>query len=97
MYLCSQKQVRMKAVKISKLLNALSYIGLFGVIVYYFFVKFERVEYMAFALLGVCILKMLSSSLKASFFEKEYTKLKDDNEFMQRRIDELVKEKESNK
>ena len=40
---------------------------------------------------------MLSASLKANFFEKEYTKFKDDNEFMQRRIDELVKEKESNK
>ena len=97
MYLCSQNEVRMKVLKIAKLLNALSYIGLLGVIVCYFFVKFESIEQIAFTLLGVCILKMLSASLKANFFEKEYTKFKDDNEFMQRRIDELVKEKESNK
>ena len=84
-------QIEMKIVKTAKLLEFLSYVGLLAVVVYYFFVGFNRVEYVAFSLLIVCILRMVGASLKASFFEKEYTKLKEDNEFMQRRINELQK------
>ena len=69
----------MKALKAAKILNILSYVGIIGVVVYYFFVGFKRFEDAAFALLAVCILRMLSSGVKASFYEKEYTRLKDEN------------------
>lgn len=90
-------QIEMKIVKTAKFLEFLSYVGLLGVVVYYFFVGFKKMEYVAFALLIVCILRMVGASLKASFFEKEYTKLKEDNEFMQRRIEELQKNERQQK
>jgi len=93
----AKTQIEMKIVKTAKFLEFLSYVGLLGVVVYYFFVSFKKMEYVAFALLIVCILRMVGASLKASFFEKEYTKLKEDNEFMQRRIDELQKNERQQK
>lgn len=87
----------MKAVKIAKLLNVLSYIGLLAVVVCYFFVKFKSLEHILFALLGVCILRMAGASVKAAYFEKENTKLKEDNLFMQRRIDELQTKKDESR
>lgn len=87
----------MKAVKIAKLLDILSYLGLLAVVVCYFFVKFKSLEYILFALLGVCILRMVGASLKAAYFEKEAAKLKEDNLFMQRRIDELQAKKDESR
>lgn len=84
----------MKALKAAKILNILSYVGIIGVVVYYFFVGFKRVEDAAFALLAVCILRMLSSSVKASFYEKEYTRLKDENDFLERRVESLQNQKQ---
>lgn len=80
----------MKAVKIAKLLDVLSYIAMLGVVIYYFFVKFEKIEYLILLLLGVCIIKMIASTLKASYYEKHYKQLEEDNEFLQRRINELT-------
>ncbi len=93
----AKTQIKMKVVKTAKLLEFLSYVGLLATVVYYFFVGFKSIEYVAFALLIVCILRMVGASLKASFFEKEYTKLKEDNEFMQRRINELQKTEQQQK
>lgn len=80
----------MKAVKIAKLLDVLSYIAMLCVVIYYFFVKFEKIEYLILSLLGVCIIKMIASTLKASYYEKHYKQLEEDNEFLQRRINELT-------
>lgn len=80
----------MKAVKIAKLLDVFSYIAMLGVVIYYFFVKFEKIEYLILSLLGVCIIKMIASTLKASYYEKHYKQLEEDNEFLQRRINELT-------
>ena len=80
----------MKAVKIAKLLDVLSYIAMLGVVIYYFFVKFEKIEYLILSLLGVCIIQMIASTLQASYYEKHYKQLEEDNEFLQRRINELT-------
>ncbi len=87
----------MKIVKAAKVLEFLSYVGLLATVVCYFFAGLKKVEYVALALLAVCILRMVGASLKASFFEKEYNKLKEDNEFMQRRINELQRSEEQQK
>ena len=84
----------MKTVRIAKVLEIISYIGLLVIVVCYFFADFGRADYLAFSLLGICILRMIAANLKASFYEKEYRQFKDDNEFLQRRVDELSKDKD---
>lgn len=84
----------MKTVRIAKVLEIISYIGLLVIVVCYFFADFRRTDYLAFSLLGICILRMIAANLKASFYEKEYRQFKDDNEFLQRRVDELSKDKD---
>jgi hypothetical protein len=86
----------MNKIKISKFLDILSYIGILALIGYYIFAK-PTSEIILTCLLGVCIIRMISSSLKANFYQTHYTKLKEDNEFMERHIEELKnKEKEIN-
>jgi len=84
----------MNIIRISKLLDLLSYLGILGIIGYYIFLKPET-EIMLFCLLTICIIRMIGSNLKANFYRSNYIKLKEDNEFMQRSLDEINrKEKE---
>lgn len=78
-------------VKISKILDFLSYIGILIIIGFYIFNK-PTLEVSLIMLLAVAIIRMIASVLKANFYEKGYNKLKEDNEFLQRRIDSLLKE-----
>lgn len=81
----------MNMVKISKLLDFLSYIGILIIIGFYIFNK-PTLEVSLIMLLAVAIIRMIASVLKANFYEKGYHRLKEDNEFLQRRIDSLLKE-----
>ncbi len=83
----------MKAVKTAKAFEILSYIGLIATVVAYFFVNDFKGVMTIMALLLVCVLLYVAVAIKAKYFEGEYLKLKDDNEFMQRRIEELQNEK----
>lgn len=79
----------MNTIKISKLLGILSYVLIIALIAYYFFYH-PKTEVLLICLLLICIIRMIASGIKANFYEKHYSKLKEDNEFMQRRIDELL-------
>ena len=63
---------------------------LFVIVIYQLFFKFEKVEYLILAVLGVAIVKMIAAILKSNFYEKHYKQLKEDNEFLERRIKELT-------
>ncbi len=82
----------MTAIKTAKVFEILSYLGLFATVVAYFFAEGFKGIPTIMALLVICILRYVAVGIKAKHFEKEYFKLKDDNEFMQRRIDELQKQ-----
>lgn len=83
----------MNIIRISKLLDILSYIGIIGIIGYYIFSK-PSSEILLTCLLAVCILRMIGSNLRANFHQRNYTKLKEENEFMQRHFDEIKKQEE---
>ncbi|MFA6199762.1 MAG: hypothetical protein WC679_05085 [Bacteroidales bacterium] len=83
----------MNMIKISKLLDLLSYLGILGIIGYYIFLK-PSTESLLICLLAVCMIRMIGSNLRANFYQKDYNKLKEDNEFMQRSLDE-IKRKET--
>ncbi len=85
----------MNVVKISKILDVFTTIAIVGVLLYHFLIKFEKVEYLILAVLAVAIVKMIASMLKSNYYEKHYKQLEEDNEFLQRRIDELIREKEN--
>ncbi|MDR0790285.1 MAG: hypothetical protein LBO06_05785 [Bacteroidales bacterium] len=75
----------MKVTKIAKALDILAYIALVAVFAWYFFGK-PLPQYITLALLGVCVLKLISAMTRASFFEKQYNKLKEENNFLTSRL-----------
>ncbi|MDD2530253.1 MAG: hypothetical protein PHN41_03395 [Bacteroidales bacterium] len=78
----------MNTIKVSKLLDIISYIGIIGIIGYYIFQK-PSSEIILTCLLGVCILRMIGSTLKANYYQKYHKDLTQENEFLQKRIEEL--------
>ncbi|MDR1847019.1 MAG: hypothetical protein LBR17_02755 [Bacteroidales bacterium] len=76
-------------IRISKLLDMVAYLALVAVFAWYFFAK-PLPQYISIALLGVCILKLAGAMLKSNFFEKEYKRLKEENDF----LTETLKNKE---
>ncbi|HBN04187.1 MAG TPA: hypothetical protein DD434_00150 [Bacteroidales bacterium] len=83
----------MNAIKVSKLLDLLSYLGIIGIIGYYIFLK-PSSEITLTLLLGVCILRMVGSTLKANYYQKFHKDLTEENEFLKSRIEELRKEED---
>ncbi|MDR0970799.1 MAG: hypothetical protein LBM25_00230 [Bacteroidales bacterium] len=81
----------MNPTKIAYWLNIISYFGIIALIVAYIFLTLST-EILLILLLLICILRMISSSLKANFYQKHYEKLKEDNVFYQRRVEELLNE-----
>ena len=71
----------MKVTKTAKALDILAYLALVAVFVWYFFAK-PLSQYMTLALLGICVLKLISAMLRANFFEKRYNELKEENDFL---------------
>jgi hypothetical protein len=75
----------MKITTISKFLDYLAGLALLVVFAWYLFAKPEP-QYITLSLLGVCVLKLISSILKANFYEKEYKELREENEFLTKEI-----------
>lgn len=78
----------MNIIRISKLLDILSYLGIVAIIGYYIFAK-PSSETLLIGLLFVSIIRMVGSNLRANYYQKYYTKLKEDHEFLQRGFNEL--------
>lgn len=69
-------------------MDILSYLGIVAIIGYYIFAK-PSSETLLIGLLFVSIIRMVGSNLRANYYQKHYTKLKEDNEFLQRGFNEL--------
>ncbi|MBP6429028.1 MAG: hypothetical protein KA273_01355 [Bacteroidales bacterium] len=78
----------MNIIRISKLLDLLSYVGIVVIIGYYIFLK-PTTEILVILLLLVCIIRMIGANLRANYYEKNYKKIKEDHEFLERRFNEL--------
>ncbi|MCK9163130.1 MAG: hypothetical protein WCR29_06260 [Bacteroidales bacterium] len=78
----------MNIIRISKLLNLLSYLGIVAIIGYYIFVK-PSTETLVIMLLLVSVIRMIGANLRANYYEKNYNKIKEDHEFLTRRFNEL--------
>ncbi|MDD2488996.1 MAG: hypothetical protein WC108_05020 [Bacteroidales bacterium] len=78
----------MNIIRISKLLDILSYLGIVAIIGYYIFSK-PSSETLLIGLLLVSIIRMVGSNLRANYYQKHYNKLKEDHEFLQRGFNEL--------
>ncbi|MFA7081070.1 MAG: hypothetical protein WC135_00505 [Bacteroidales bacterium] len=85
----------MNIIRISKLLDLLSYLGIVVIIGYYIFLK-PTTEILVILLLLVCVIRMIGSNMRANYYEKNYNKIKEDNEFLERRIEGLSKNEEIN-
>lgn len=83
----------MNEIKVSKLLDILSYLGIIAIIGYYIFLK-PSSEIILTCLLGVCILRMIGSTIKANYYQKFHKDLTEENEFLKSRIEELRKEED---
>jgi hypothetical protein len=79
----------MKIVKIARLLGYISYALLLALIAYWVFAH-PKSQVLLICLLIICIIRMIASSLKSNYYEKDYNKLHEDNEFLNRRIEELT-------
>ncbi|MBR1769797.1 MAG: hypothetical protein IJ748_04990 [Bacteroidales bacterium] len=60
---------------ISKLLDFLSLIGIIALLVLYLFLKWQFF-YLAWGLIILLFIRVLSQTLKARYYEKEYNKLR---------------------
>lgn len=78
----------MNIVRISKLLDIISYLGIIGIIGFYIFQR-PSTEILVILLLIISLIRMVGANLKANHYEKKYKKIKDDNEFLIRRNKEL--------
>lgn len=66
---------------ISKILDILAMIAIFVVFILYLFFKTKPI-YVTIELLGVGIIKMLASMLRASYYEKENENLRKERDFL---------------
>ncbi|HHT02954.1 MAG TPA: hypothetical protein GX005_01365 [Bacteroidales bacterium] len=85
----------MNIIRISKLLDLLSYMGIVAIIGYYIFAK-PTTEILVILLLLICVIRMIGANMRANYYEKNYKKIKEDNEFFERRFNEISKEKDIN-
>lgn len=85
----------MNIIRISKLLDLLSYMGIVAIIGYYIFAK-PTTEKLVILLLLICVIRMIGANMRANYYEKNYKKIKEDNEFFERRFNEISKEKDIN-
>lgn len=85
----------MNTLKVSKLLDIISYIGIIAIIGYYIFSR-PSSEIILTCLLAVCILRMIGSTLKANYFQKYHKEITEENEFLKQRLKETKKEVENN-
>ena len=76
-------------------MDLLSYLGIVVIIGYYIFLK-PTTEILVILLLLVCVIRMIGSNMRANYYEKNYNKIKEDNEFLERRIEGLSKNEEIN-
>ncbi|MDD2191236.1 MAG: hypothetical protein PHO12_01645 [Bacteroidales bacterium] len=83
----------MNIIRISKLLDLLSYVGIVAIIGYYIFAK-PTTEILVILLLLICVIRMIGANMRANYYEKNYKKIKEDNEFFERRFNEISNEKE---
>lgn len=74
--------------RISKILDYITYVAIVALIVYYFFGS-PIPELMMILLLLTALLKMVGSVMRANYYTGENFKLKEDNEFLARRVKEL--------
>ena len=53
-------------------------------------------EILVILLLLICVIRMIGANMRANYYEKNYKKIKEDNEFFERRFNEISKEKDIN-
>lgn len=75
-------------------MDIISYILIFAIIGFYIF-KRPSLEITLMALIVLAITRMLSSNLKANYYEKFYKNLKDENEILMNKVRRLEEEKEN--
>lgn len=81
----------MNAIRISKLLDFISYICIIAMIGLYVFNR-PSIEITLIILLGIALIRMLSSNLKANYYSKFYKNLNDENDILRDKIERLENE-----
>lgn len=85
-----------RVLKISKILDYLTYVAIVALVVYYFFGQPAQ-EMIMVLLLLTALLKMIGSVMRANYFTGENFRLTEENEFLSRRVKELEAEKQADK
>lgn len=71
----------MNAVKISKVIDVVVYLAIIVLIALKFFSNISP-QTITLSLLIICFVKLIGTMGKSNFYEKEYKRLKDENDFL---------------